>query len=41
MNSRIASRVSRHLYILSVITALFLPPGVIAGIFGMNRAACR
>ncbi len=36
INSRIASRVNRHLYILSVITALFLPPSVIAGIFGMN-----
>ena len=35
INSRIA-RVNRHLYILSVITALFLPPSVIAGIFGMN-----
>ncbi len=36
IDSRIASRVNRHLYILSVITALFLPPSVIAGIFGMN-----
>ncbi len=36
INSKIASRVNRLLYILSVITALFLPPSVVAGIFGMN-----
>ena len=36
IDSKIASRVNRLLYILSVITALFLPPSVVAGIFGMN-----
>ena len=38
IDSKTASRINRHLYALSVITALFLPPSVVAGIFGMNLA---
>jgi magnesium transporter/zinc transporter len=34
--ARLASQINRQLYVLSLIAALFLPPSVVAGIFGMN-----
>lgn len=34
--AKLAAETNRHLYALSVITALFLPPTLIAGLFGMN-----
>ncbi|MGB2682934.1 MAG: CorA family divalent cation transporter [Candidatus Competibacter sp.] len=36
--ARLAEQTNRNLYILSLFTALLLPPSVIAGIFGMNVA---
>jgi zinc transporter len=34
--AKLAERTNRHLYVLSMITALLLPPSLVAGIFGMN-----
>jgi zinc transporter len=34
--ARLAEQTSNNLYILSLFTALLLPPSLIAGIFGMN-----
>lgn len=36
INARQAAEANRHLYILSVLTALLLPPTLVTGIFGMN-----
>ena len=36
--ARVAEQTNRNLYILSLFTALLLPPSLIAGIFGMNVA---
>lgn len=34
--AKLAERTNRHLYVLSMITALLLPPSLVAGLFGMN-----
>lgn len=34
--AKLAERTNRHLYVLSMITALLLPPSLVAGVFGMN-----
>lgn len=34
--AKLAAETNRHLFVLTVITALLLPPTLIAGIFGMN-----
>jgi len=34
----IAAEMNRDLYVLSILTALFLPPTLVAGIFGMNTS---
>jgi len=34
--SKLTEETNRHLHILSIVTALFLPPTLTAGIFGMN-----
>jgi zinc transporter len=36
ISSKLAERINRQLYLLSVIAARFLPPSVVAGIFCMN-----
>ncbi|MBL8251597.1 MAG: hypothetical protein JNK31_08015 [Candidatus Competibacter sp.] len=36
--ARLAEQTNRNLYVLSLFTALLLPPSLIAGIFGMNVA---
>ena len=36
VDSRISSRINANLYLLSRLTALFLPPTLVTGIFGMN-----
>jgi Mg2+ and Co2+ transporter CorA len=36
IDAKLASETNRQLYRLSVLTALFLPPALIAGLFGMN-----
>jgi zinc transporter len=36
LGARMAEQTNRHLRLLSVVTALFLPPTLIAGLFGMN-----
>ena len=36
MAAKLAERTNRHLYVLSMITALLLPPSLVAGLFGMN-----
>lgn len=36
IDAKLASETNRQLYILSVLTALFLPPTLVAGLFGMN-----
>jgi len=33
---KLAEETNRHLHVLSVLTALLLPPSLVAGIFGMN-----
>ena len=37
--SRLAERSNRQLYTLSILTALFLPPTLVTGFFGMNTKA--
>jgi len=34
--AKLAERTNRHLYVLSMVTALLLPPSLVAGLFGMN-----
>jgi magnesium transporter/zinc transporter len=36
IDSKLSAKINRQLYVLSIIAALFLPPSVVAGIFGMN-----
>lgn len=36
LDSRTAVRINHHLYALSLITVLFLPPTLVTGLFGMN-----
>ena len=36
MDARAAAQTNRHLYILSVLTAFFMPPALVTGFFGMN-----
>jgi len=36
IDAKLAAEANRQLYRLSVLTALFLPPALIAGLFGMN-----
>jgi Mg2+ and Co2+ transporter CorA len=36
IDAKLASETNRQLYRLSVLTALFLPPALITGLFGMN-----
>ncbi len=36
IDAKLASETNRQLYILSVLTAAFLPPALVAGLFGMN-----
>ncbi|WP_208111553.1 transporter [Enterovirga rhinocerotis] len=36
LSSRLAEASNRQLYMLSILTALFLPPTLVTGIFGMN-----
>jgi len=36
LGARIAEQTNRNLRLLSIVTALFLPPTLIAGLFGMN-----
>jgi zinc transporter len=36
IDAKLAAETNRQLYRLSVLTALFLPPALIAGLFGMN-----
>ncbi len=38
LGARVAEQTNRHLRLLSVLTAVFLPPTLIAGLFGMNMA---
>lgn len=36
LSARVAEQTNRNLRLLSLVTALFLPPALIAGLFGMN-----
>lgn len=36
IDAKLASETNRQLYVLSVLTATFLPPTLVAGLFGMN-----
>jgi zinc transporter len=36
INAKLAAETNRQLYILSVLTAFFLPPSLVAALFGMN-----
>jgi len=38
LGARVAEQTNRHLRLLAVLTAVFLPPTLIAGLFGMNLA---
>ncbi|MCO6185538.1 CorA family divalent cation transporter [Rhizobium sp. L1K21] len=38
INSEIQDETNRHIYILSVITALIMPPTLVTGFFGMNTS---
>nr|WP_246329534.1 transporter [Chthonobacter rhizosphaerae] len=38
IDSKISSETNRHLYVLSVMTALLLPPTLVVGFFGMNTS---
>ena len=38
LGARVAEQTNRHLQLLAVLTAVFLPPTLIAGLFGMNLA---
>lgn len=35
-NARVAAQTNRNLYVLSILTAFFLPPTLVTGLFGMN-----
>ena len=35
-----AEETNRNLHVLAVVTALFLPPALVAGVFGMNTKGC-
>ena len=35
-NSRLAEQTNRNLYVLSIVTTVFLPLTLITGVFGMN-----
>jgi Mg2+ and Co2+ transporter CorA len=37
-SDRRAAEMNRHLYVLSILTAVLMPPTLVAGIFGMNTA---
>lgn len=39
LDSKLQSETNRHLYMLSVMTALMLPPTLVTGFFGMNTSA--
>jgi zinc transporter len=34
--AKLAEQTNRHLFVLSVVTALLLPPTLVVGVFGMN-----
>jgi zinc transporter len=36
LSTRLAEQSNRQIYTLSILTALFLPPTLVTGIFGMN-----
>lgn len=36
LDAKLAAETNRQLYFLSIITAIFLPPSLVAGLFGMN-----
>ena len=36
MTSLMAEETNRHLYVLSILTTLLLPPTLVTGVFGMN-----
>ena len=36
IDAKLASETNRQLYVLSALTAAFLPPTLVAGLFGMN-----
>jgi len=36
ITAKLATETNRRLHALSIVTALFLPPALVAGIFGMN-----
>ena len=38
IDSKLASEINRHLYILSIMTAFLLPPTLVTGFFGMNTS---
>lgn len=38
IDSKLSSETNRHLYILSLMTALLLPPSLVTGFFGMNTS---
>jgi zinc transporter len=38
LGARVAEQTNRHLRLLAILTAVFLPPTLIAGLFGMNLA---
>jgi zinc transporter len=39
IDSKLSSEINRHLYILSIMTALVLPPTLVTGFFGMNTSS--
>ncbi len=39
LDSKQSAETNRHLYILSLMTALLLPPSLVTGFFGMNTTA--
>lgn len=39
IDSKLASEINRHLYILSIMTAFLLPPTLVTGFFGMNTSS--
>jgi zinc transporter len=39
IDSKLSSEINRHLYILSIMTALLLPPTLVTGFFGMNTSS--
>ncbi len=38
IGAKLAAATNRNLYVLTIVTALLLPPTLIAGLFGMNFA---